>query len=566
MRSLFGNAIVCIVLLSGCSKQELAPEPPVVSAQEQAVAMPDQFAADVAMQIMDAGGNAVDAAIAAQFSLAVTYPEAGNIGGGGFMLTYMDGKTNFLDYRETAPSGASRDMYLNEQGEVVSDLPVYGILASGVPGTVAGMWAAHKKHGSLPWEDLVAPAIRLAEEGFVMPSQLFERIEGYQNSVSEKDIDVNFADYFGGVKTGEKFVQQELASTLKRIQMQGADGFYKGETAKHIVDFMNAKNGLITEQDLAAYNAKWREPIITQWREFTVVSASPPSSGGIAIAQWLQMYDRVKARSGKIEHNSQQYMHVLAEIGKRVFADRAEYLGDPDFYEVPKSALLAADYLDSRAAEVNLEEISNTENVKPGLDESHDTTHFSIVDRFGNAVSNTTTINLSFGSGMVVEGAGFLLNNEMDDFSAKSGVANSFGAVGGDANAIAPNKRMLSSMSPTILLEDEKIKLVTGSPGGTTIISSVYLSILNAIEFDMSAQKIVDSPRFHHQLLPKDTIYYHDTLADDVVTALQEQGYVMRAGNFGDLQVIVNTKKGLEAASESRNRGSAEVTPAESGI
>jgi gamma-glutamyltranspeptidase/glutathione hydrolase len=259
-------------------------------------------------------------------------------------------------------------------------------------------------------------------------------------------------------------------------------------------------------------------------------------------------------------------MHVLAEIGKRVFADRAEYLGDPDFYEVPKSALLAADYLDSRAAEVNLEEISNTENVKPGLDESHDTTHFSIVDRFGNAVSNTTTINLSFGSGMVVEGAGFLLNNEMDDFSAKSGVANSFGAVGGDANAIAPNKRMLSSMSPTILLEDEKIKLVTGSPGGTTIISSVYLSILNAIEFDMSAQKIVDSPRFHHQLLPKDTIYYHDTLADDVVTALQEQGYVMRAGNFGDLQVIVNTKKGLEAASESRNRGSAEVTPAESGI
>ena len=511
MKLLFSTALIGMVFLSACSKQEVSPAPSVSPSeasavtrlQQQAVAMPDEFAADVAMQIMDAGGNAVDAAIAAQFSLAVTYPEAGNIGGGGFMLTYMDGETNFLDYRETAPSGASRDMYLNEQGEVISELPVYGILASGVPGTVAGMWAAHEKYGSLPWENLLAPAIQLAEEGFVMPAQLAERIESYQTSVSKKGIEVNFTDYFGSVNTGEKFVQQELANTLKLIQKQGKDGFYTGETAKHIVDFMNAKNGLITEQDLASYSAKWREPVTTQWREFTVVSASPPSSGGIAIAQWLQMYDRVKARSGGMEHNSKQYIHILAEIGKRVFADRAEYLGDPDFYEVPKDALLASDYLDSRAAEINVVNISDTENVKPGLNESHDTTHFSIVDRFGNAVSNTTTINLSFGSGMVVEGAGFLLNNEMDDFSAKSGVANSFGAVGGDANAIAPNKRMLSSMSPTILLEDNNIKLVTGSPGGTTIISSVYLSILHAIEFDMSNDAIIDPKMLGVLVCPK---------------------------------------------------------------
>ncbi len=563
MKLVLGTAMTCIVFLVACSKQNKEPEILIETVQEQAVAMPDQFAADVAMQIMNAGGNAVDAAIAAQFSLAVTYPEAGNIGGGGFMLTYMDGKTNFLDYRETAPSAASRDMYLNDAGEVVSDLPVYGILASGVPGTVAGMWAAHQKYGSLPWEDLVAPAISLAEDGFVVPNLLFERVEAYQSTIVEKSIKVNFVDYFGGIKAGERFVQQELANTLKRIQKQGSDGFYTGETAKSVVDFMRAKNGLITEQDLASYSAKWREPVTTQWREFTVVSASPPSSGGIAIAQWLQMFDRVKGRSGAVEHNSPQYIHILAEIGKRVFSDRAEYLGDPDFYEVPQSALLSSAYLDSRAAEVSLVDISTTAKVKPGLAESHDTTHFSIVDRFGNAVSNTTTINLSFGSGMVVEGAGFLLNNEMDDFSAKAGVANSFGAVGGDANAIAPNKRMLSSMSPTIVLEQDKMKLVTGSPGGTTIISSVYLSILNAIEFDMNAQDIVDSPRFHHQLLPKDTIFYHETLSDDAVTELQQKGYVMRAGNFGDLQVIVNTEKGLDAASESRNRGTARVVAAE---
>ncbi|MGB3726380.1 MAG: gamma-glutamyltransferase [Glaciecola sp.] len=519
--------------------------------------MPDAFASDVAIEILERGGNAVDAAIAAQFSLAVTYPEAGNIGGGGFMLTLVDGNINFLDYRETAPSGASKNMYLDKQGNVQSELPVYGILASGVPGTVAGMWEAHQKYGSMPWQDLLAPAIKLAENGFIVPAQLHERIERYKNKIKTKNLTVNFSRYFGDVKAGELFIQQDLANTLKRIQSEGKAGFYSGTTAQQIVAFMEQNKGLITAQDLSNYAAKWREPITSSWRDYTVVSAAPPSSGGIAIAQWLNMYDRVKVQTDSMTHNSPEYIHVLSEIGKRVFADRAEYLGDPDFYNVPKHALLDATYLDKRAAQVNIAAISSTPEVKPGLPESHDTTHFSIVDRFGNAVSNTTTINLSFGSGMVVNEAGFLLNNEMDDFSAKAGTENSFGAVGGDANAIAPNKRMLSSMTPTIVLQGDNIKLVTGSPGGTTIISSVYLSILNAIEFGMSAQQTVDKPRFHHQLLPKDTIYYHPNLSKNVVESLEAMGYTMKPGSFGDLQVIINTGKGLQAASEKRNRGDA---------
>ncbi len=553
----FVVSLFSLLILTGCVNQVPDISIPTPTKQYQAVAMPDKFAADVAIDILERGGNAVDAAIAAQFSLAVTYPEAGNIGGGGFMLAHMNGETSFLDYRETAPASAYADMYIGEDGEVNTALPVYGSLASGVPGTVAGMYEAHKKYGSLPWTTLLQGAIELAENGFVVPQQLFDRVTRYKNKVSERNINVNFADYFSGVEAGEIFIQTELASTLKRIQAQGKDGFYKGQTAKFIADFMADENGLITLDDLASYEAKWRDPIVTNWRDYTVVSAAPPSSGGIAVAQWLKMYDRVKVQTDLMEHNSAEYIHVLSEIGKRVFADRAEYLGDPDFYDVPKLALLDALYLDKRAAQVNIDSISETENVKPGLEESHDTTHFSIVDSFGNAVSNTTTINLSFGSGMVVRGAGFLLNNEMDDFSAKKGVANSFGAVGGDANAIAPRKRMLSSMSPTLVLEGKEVKMVTGSPGGTTILSSVYLSILNALEYGLPVQEVVDRPRFHHQLLPKDTIYYHAGLDESVVTSLEEMGYTMKQSSFGDLHVIIRTANGLKAASEARNRGDA---------
>ena len=527
-------------------------------AKQAAVAMPDSYSSDTARAILEQGGNAVDAAIAAQFVLAVTLPEAGNIGGGGFMLIQKDGKGDFIDYRETAPAAAHRDMYLDDKGDVIDNMSVYGIHASGVPGSVAGMWLAHQKHGSLEWKTLLEPAVKLAEQGFIVHPKLAASIERYIARMAKKSVNINFADYFADAKANKVFKQPELAATLKRIRDQGKAGFYEGETAKIIATFMKQHGGIITEQDLKAYQAKSRTPIKGNWRGYEVLTSPPPSSGGIAILQWLKMYDLAKPE-GKLEHNSTTYVHILAEVGKRVFADRAEYLGDPDFYEVPKIALLADDYLNNRASTIRPDAISTTENIKPGLHESEQTTHFSILDKWGNAVANTTTINLSFGSGVVVSGAGFILNDEMDDFSAKPGVMNVFGAIGGKANEIQPHKRMLSSMTPTILLQDNKVKMVTGSPGGTTIISSVYESILNAVEFDMTAEQVVDSPRFHHQLWPKNVIRYHTGLEPKVVKALEKMGYTLDERHFGDMHVIINKDGKLDAASEASGRGKAMV-------
>ena len=527
-------------------------------AKQAAVAMPDSYSSDTARAILEQGGNAVDAAIAAQFVLAVTLPEAGNIGGGGFMLIQNDGKGDFIDYRETAPAAAHRDMYLDDKGDVIDNMSVYGIHASGVPGSVAGMWLAHQKYGSLEWKTLLEPAVKLAEQGFIVHPKLAASIERYIARMAKKSVNINFADYFADAKANKVFKQPELAATLKRIRDQGKAGFYEGETAKIIASFMKQHGGIITEQDLKAYQAKSRIPIKGNWRGYEVLTSPPPSSGGIAILQWLKMYDLAKPK-GTLEHNSTTYVHILAEVGKRVFADRAEYLGDPDFYEVPKTALLADDYLSNRASTIRPDAISTTENIKPGLHESEQTTHFSILDKWGNAVANTTTINLSFGSGVVVSGAGFILNDEMDDFSAKPGVMNVFGAIGGKANEIQPHKRMLSSMTPTILLQNNKVKMVTGSPGGTTIISSVYESILNAVEFDMTAEQVVDSPRFHHQLWPKNVIRYHTGLEPKVVKALEKMGYTLDERHFGDMHVIINKDGKLDAASEASGRGKAMV-------
>lgn len=312
---------------------------------------------------------------------------------------------------------------------------------------------------------------------------------------------------------------------------------------------MEKNGGIITEKDLASYQSTWREPIQMKWRKFDIITAPPPSSGGIAVLQWLTLYDLVK-KELSLAHNSTTYIHLLSEVGKRVFADRAEYLGDPDFYQVPVSQLLDKNYLARRASTISLNQITSTENIAPGLNESRDTTHFSIVDKWGNAISNTTTINYPFGSGVVVEGAGFLLNDEMDDFSAKPGVPNVFGAVGGIANEIQPGKRMLSSMSPTIMLKNGVVELVTGSPGGTTIISSVYQSILNVAEFDMTAEQAVNYPRFHHQLLPKNEIWHHENVNENVLVALCKMGYKTKADRFGDLQLIIRKDNKLSAASE----------------
>ena len=521
---------------------------------QSAVAMPDSYSADTAKNILELGGNAVDAAIAAQFVLAVTLPEAGNIGGGGFMLIQKDGKSDFIDYRETAPSDAHRDMYLDEQGNVIPNRSIYGIHASGVPGSVAGMWLAHKKHGTVEWKKLVQPAVTLAEQGFIVPPKLAQGVSNYISYLNEQKIDVNFEKYFAGLKANEKFTQPELAKTLKRIRDDGQAGFYEGETAHIIEKFMRKHGGIITKADLKNYTAKSRTPLKASWNGYEVLTSPPPSSGGIAILQWLKMYELQKLNN-EVAHNSSSYVHLLSEIGKRVFADRAEYLGDPDFFNVPVNALINELYLKKRMADISLTAISTTEKIKPGLKESEQTTHFSIVDKMGNAVANTTTINLGFGSGVVVEGAGFILNDEMDDFSAKPGVMNAFGALGGKANEIQPHKRMLSSMTPTILLKDNTVKMVTGSPGGTTIISSVYQSILNAIEFNMSAEQVVNVPRFHHQLWPKNVIRVHEGLNDAVKVELQKMGYTIDERHFGDMHVIINKDGELDAASENSGRG-----------
>jgi len=532
-----------------------------VGLSQPAVAMPDSYSVDAAMQVLKEGGNAIDAAITAQFVLAVTLPEAGNVGGGGFMTIKFEDSTDFLDYREMAPKSAHRDMYLDQAGNVKPYESLFGAKASGIPGTVAGMWAAHKKYGTLDWERLVAPAVDLAENGFVVHEKLANNIARYISRTQEKGIKSNFSDYFSEAKAGTTFKQPELAETLKAIQQQGKDGFYKGEVATHIVDFMQQNGGLITHDDLQAYKAVWRKPLQLTWQGYELITAPPPSSGGVAVAQWIGMLEAYDATHDLPAQNSTEYIHVMSEIGKRVFADRAEYMGDPDFVSVPVKALTDADYINERAADIQPASISDTPSIKPGLKESEDTTHFSIMDRWGNAVANTTTINLTFGSGVVVTGAGFLLNDEMDDFSAKPGVPNFFGAVGGEANAIEPYKRMLSSMTPTLVTKADQVVLVTGSPGGTTIISSVAQSLLNALLYDMSAEEAVNSPRFHHQLLPKDTIRMHNGFTEATVNELKAMGYTIDNRRFGDVHLIKRTKEGVEAASEKSGRGKSIVQP-----
>lgn len=544
--------------------QAVAPAPDALAGEavrvvDAGVAMPDIHSAEAARDVLNAGGNAVDAAVAASFVLAVTLPEAGNIGGGGFMTLFMDGETDFVDYRETAPAAATRDMYLDENGEFTGDASRVGVLAAGVPGTVSGLAAAHAKYGRLPWAGLVAPAIALARDGFETHEKLAANIA---RKAERLDGRTNFSDYFAAA-AGETLRQPELAATLERIAADGPDGFYAGKTAELIADYMAANDGLITVEDLAAYEAKFRSPIEFDWNGRRVVAPPPPSSGGVALKQLLLMRDALGEEFEGVEHNSPQYVHLIAEIEKRVFADRAEYLGDPDFYDVPTGDLLDPAYIARRAAEVNPDAISPTPDVKPGLPESPQTTHFSIVDFDGGAASVTTTLNTSFGAAVVVEGAGFLLNNEMDDFSAKPGEPNFYGVVGAEANAIAPGKRMLSSMTPTIVLEAGRVAMVVGTPGGPTIFTSVYQAILNHAAYGMSAADAVAAGRFHHQLLPKDTVFMETRVGGFAETkaALEERGYrIVERGGYGDVHAVTVDADGeTQAAHDPRNRGASLV-------
>jgi gamma-glutamyltranspeptidase/glutathione hydrolase len=451
-------------------------------------------------------------------------------------------------------------MYLDENGDVIPRSSLVGHRAAGVPGTVAGMWLAHQRYGSLPWADLLAPAIKLARDGFVVSPSLATMAE---EVAAWYDEAVDFEGQFGKLRAGEVFKQEDLARTLERIAAKGAEEFYRGETAQLIVAEMRRGDGLITMQDLDRYAVVVREPLRAKWRDLEIVSAPPPSSGGFAVIQLLKMKDFLNHEFAGVAHNSPQYIHLIAEIEKRVFADRAEYLGDPDYVDVPIETLISDDYLRRRAAEVNPTAISKIDAVAPGI-ESPETTHFSILDRHGNAVSNTYTLNWAFGSGVVVKGAGFLLNDEMDDFSAKPGVPNMFGVVGSTANEIQPGKRMLSSMAPTLLLRDGEVEMVIGTPGGSTIFTSVFQTITNIYDYGMEPGAAVDATRFHHQLIPADLITYSPgvPLPEETISALGDLGYraIPHGWEFGDVNVIMRENGELKAAADSRNRGEARIS------
>ncbi|WP_414056228.1 gamma-glutamyltransferase [Paraburkholderia hospita] len=539
-----------------------APQQPVLNAS--AVAVADKYSADAAEQIFKEGGNAVDAAVAIAFTLAVTYPEAGNIGGGGFMTLYVNGKPYFIDYRERAPLAATRNMYLDNQGNVIKGKSLFGYYAAGVPGTVAGMWEAQHRFGKLKWKQVLAPAIKYARDGFEVDEQLAKRREDAEKDFAGK---TNFDTYFGNLKQGVNFKQPELAAVLTRIANQGAREFYNGKTADLIAASMKG-HGLITKRDLQDYRAVWRQPIQADWNGYHVITAPPPSSGGIGLVQLLKMKADLKGDFTNVDLNSPQYIHLISEIEKRVFADRAQYLGDPDFYKVPVAQLTDDAYVAKRAAEVNPSAPSDTKTVQAGLGtsmpEKAETTHFSVVDKWGNAVSNTYTINGYFGSGVVAEGTGIVLNDEMDDFASKPGVPNMFGVVGSDANSIEPKKRPLSSMSPTILTKDGKVSLVIGTPGGSRIFTSIFQVVNNVYDFNMPLKEAVGAMRFHHQLLPPNTIFWepYAPIDGELAKQVEAKGYTLKAQDFnGDIQAIKINGERPEAVSDPRGRGVSRVIP-----
>ena len=484
-------------------------------------------ASEVGKQILMNGGNAVDAAIATQFALAVVFPIAGNIGGGGFMvLRQADGTTQTLDFREKAPLQASRDMYINAEGEV-DRLAITGTqLAAGVPGSVAGMWEAHQRYGTVEWSALLEPAVQLASQGFPITERQAEELNDHGDIFRQRNTRNTYLRRYGTWKAGDTLRQKDLALTLKRIQEQGRDGFYAGTTADLIVAEMEAGNGLIGYDDLLQYEAVWRQAITFSFRNYQIISMPPPSSGGVALQQLFGMIDSDYLDG--MTHNSVDYIHYLSHAEQHVYADRARWLGDPDFVVVPVAGITDAEYLNERMQQFNPSKATPSLTIQAGVPapaESTETTHFSIVDSYGNAVSLTTTLNDGFGSKVFVSGAGFLLNNEMDDFSAQPGAANMYGLVGGEANAITPSKRMLSSMTPTIVLRDSSLFMVTGTPGGSRIITSTFQSILNVILFDMTMQESVSAPRFHHQWLPDAVQYERNGLPEGVIKELEMMGY-----------------------------------------
>lgn len=508
------------------------------------------IATDVGVDIVRRGGNAVDAAVAVGFALAVTHPSAGNIGGGGFMVLHLadENEEYSLDYREKAPSAASDDMYLDEQGNPIEGLSTRGYLAAGVPGTVAGLHLAWQRFGSLPWKDLVDPAVRLAAEGFEVSYALSESLKRGCSRMApfaeSSRIFLRDGDFY---REGETLRQPDLAATLALIRDHGPDGFYRGRTARLIAEDMKANGGLITLQDLDSYEAKFRDPVRGTYRGLEVVSMGPPSSGGTVLLEMLNMMENFPVPS--TGPGSSSPIHLKAEIMRRAFADRAEYLGDSDFVDVPVKGLISKEYAARLAAGVRRDRATPSKTVfagnPPGY-ESEETTHYSIVDRKGNGVAVTTTINWGYGSGATVKGAGFLLNNEMDDFSSGPGIPNGFGLIQGEANEIAPGKRPLSAMTPTLVKREGGLYLVLGSPGGPTIINTVFQVLLNVVDWGMDIQEAVDAPRIHHQWMP-DTLYVEeDALVWEVENSLESMGHLIRTrGGIGDAHCIMIDAEGV---------------------
>ncbi len=536
-----------LLLLAQCSSNDTPADRAItrgVTASNGMVVSAHKLASQVGVDIMKKGGNAVDAAVAVQFALAVVFPAAGNIGGGGFMvIRQSDGALDAIDYREKAPAAAHRNMYLDENGEVIQDLSWLGHLAAGVPGAVDGMVKAHSKYGKLNWEELVQPSIDLAANGFLLTEKEAEGLNrNRDNFLKYNTVAPDFVLKDTLWLAGDTIFYKDLASTLTLIRDQKEAGFYEGPTADLIVAEMQRGKGIITHSDLKEYEAVWRDPVVGVYKGHKIISMSPPSSGGIALLQLLQSVEPYPI--GEWGWNSAETLHLMTEAERRVYADRAKHLGDPDFFKVPAPGLLDAAYNESRMKTFNPDRASLSSEVTEGtpvvLVESEETTHFSVVDSEGNAVSVTTTLNGGYGSKVFVSGAGFLLNNEMDDFSIKPGFPNAYGLVGGEANAVEPGKRMLSSMTPTIVEKDGKLLMVVGTPGGSTIITSVFQTILNVIEHGMGMQEGVAAGRVHHQWLPDEVYMETGAIKPEILQKLESKGHkISDRGQIGRVDAIL---------------------------
>ena len=554
--------LLALLLVSFISCKKSFTKPPVDETKrglivEQAMVVSARVeASKIGTDILKKGGNAFDAMAATQLALAVAYPYAGNIGGGGFMVyRKANGDIGALDFREKAPLAATKDMYLDSLGNVIPEKSTLGVMAVGIPGSVAGVFAVHEKLGSLPIEDIIKPSIELAKRGVVVTKKQEKKLKNYQKSFRKANKDSILFEKPWKANDTIKYIA--LSETLTRIMNNGRNEFYKGETAKRLVKFIQDNGGIITEEDLAKYDVSWRTPVTFEYDDLKIISMSPPSSGGICLAQIMEMIEPYDL--DQFGHNSVKSIQVITEAERRAYADRSYYLGDPDFVNIPGETLISDSYLKNRMATFSFDKATPSSQVSHGdiqVVESNETTHYSIIDAFGNSVSVTTTINGGYGSKLYCSDLGFFLNNEMDDFSSKPGVPNMFGLIGAEANSIAPEKRMLSSMTPTIVEKDGKLLMSVGTPGGSTIITSVMQTILNVHEYNMTMQQAVNAPRFHHQWLPDVVLFEPNSFPKEIIEELQRLGYKTnekRSRVIGKVDGILVLKNGtLEGGADKR--------------